>query len=273
LTFPRVLAKSFYLKVFLFFLFLGHFLLMLIFCDTDKTCEKRINGEGYPLKIMSVSEVTTFAVQKQLLNEKTGSVDTDFRPEADISLQMKESDVVTLSYANEQYSPQPDSELQIEVGQTVQEISSVAQAASTFSQVVEGGLNEDELVAIQRLTAKIEPVAKEFLSSDPEEFNIEQAVDVALSDTVSNQTENSEFDIENIRQLPQLVNATIDAGFQKQFQALNQTNRELIVSSLSELMQFFREKVVQVLEPLRHPGALNENITQVPVEADLVEQS
>ena len=90
---------------------------------------------------------------------------------------------------------------------------------------------------------------------------------MALPDVVSVETEASDFDIENIRQLPTLVAATIDAGFEKQFQALNKTSRELIVNSLGELMQFFREKVVQVLEPLRHPSTISE--AQVPVEVDL----
>ena len=92
---------------------------------------------------------------------------------------------------------------------------------------------------------------------------------MALPDAVSVEAETPEFDVENIREFSTLVSATIDAGFEKQFQALNETNRELIVSSLSELMQFFREKVVQVLEPLRHPASLEEGAARVPVEVDL----
>ena len=218
---------------------------------------------------MSVPEVATFEVQKQMLNGRTASIEANVQPEADISLRTSTGAVVTLSFANEQGLSQSHREVQFEDGQTVQEISSVAQAASTFSQVVEGDLNEDELVAIQKLAAKIEPIAKDFLSSNPEELNIEQAVDIALPDAVSVEAEASDFDVENIRQLPTLVSATIDAGFEKQFQALNETSRGLIVNSLSELMQFFREKVVQVLEPLRHPA---ESEARVPVEVDLVEQ-
>ena len=246
---------------------------MLFFFDADKIQKKRINGEGESLKIMSVSEAVTFGIQKQLLNERVASVETNVQPEANISLQMNEGDVVTLSFADEQGLSQPHSKVQFEDDQTVQEISSVAQAASTFSQVVEGDLNEDELVAIQKLAAKIEPIAKDFLSSDPEEFNVEQAVDMVSPDVVSVEAEAPDFDIENIRQLPTLVSATIDAGFEKQFQALNENSRALIVNSLSELMQFFREKVVQVLNPLRHPHSLTAGEAQVPVEVDLVAQS
>ena len=221
---------------------------------------------------MSVPEVATFEVQKQMLNGRTASIEANVQPEADISLRTSTRDVVTLSFANEQDLSPSHREVQFEDGQAVQEISSVAQAASTFSQVVEGDLNEDELVAIQTLAAKIEPIAKDFLSSNPEELNIEQAVDIALPDAVSVEAEASDFDVENIRQLPTLISATIDAGFEKQFQALNETSRGLIVNSLSELMQFFREKVVQVLEPLRHSASLTEGEAQIPVEVDLVAQ-
>ena len=221
---------------------------------------------------MSVSEVATFEIQKQMLNERAASAEANVQSGEDISLQTSTGDVVTLSFADEQGLSQPHGKVQLEGGQTVQEISSVAQAASTFSQVVEGDLNEDELAAIQKLAAKIEPIAKDFLSSNPEELNIEQAVDIALPDVVSVEAEVSDFDVENIRQLPTLVSATIDAGFEKQFQALNETSRGLIVNSLSELMQFFREKVVQVLEPLRHSASLTEGEAQIPVEVDLVAQ-
>ena len=221
---------------------------------------------------MSVAEVTTIGIQKQLLNERTEPQEANTAPEIDVSLQTSAGDVVTLSVADEQGLSQSYSEGQFEDGQTIQEISSIAQAASTFSQVVEGDLNEDELVAIQKLAAKIEPIAKDFLSIDPEQLDIGKAVDMALPEAVSVETETPDFDVENIRQLPTLVSAAIDAGFEKQFQALNKTNRELIVSSLSELMQFFREKVVQVLEPLRHPSSLTEGETQVPAEVDLVAQ-
>ena len=221
---------------------------------------------------MSVSEVLTFGIQKQVLNQNAVSAEANVPLEANMSLQAGEGDVVALSFANEQSLSQPYSEVQFEDSQIAQEISSVAQAASSFSQAIEGDLNEDELAAIQKLAAEIEPIAKDFLSSDPDEFNIEKAINVALPNTASVEAEAPDFDVENIRQLPTLVSATIDAGFEKQFQALNENNKELIVNSLSELMRFFREKVVQVLEPLRHPTPLTVGEAQVPVEVDLAAQ-
>ena len=245
---------------------------MLFFFDADKITKEKDKWRGEPPKIMSVPEVATFEVQKQMLNGRTASIEANVQPEADISLQTSTGDVVTLSFADEQSLSQPQSETQSESVQTVPEISSIAQAASTFSQAIEGDLNEDELAAIQKLAAEIEPIAKDFLSSDPDEFNIEKAINVALPNTASVEAEAPDFDVENIRQLPTLVSATIDAGFEKQFQALNENNKELIVNSLSELMRFFREKVVQVLEPLRHPTPLTVGEAQVPVEVDLAAQ-
>ena len=219
------------------------------------------------------SEVVTFGIQKPSLNERTELKEANMLPETDVSRQASEGDIVTLSLTDEHSLSQPSSEVQFESDSMFQEISSVAQAASIFSQGIEGGVNGDELVAIQKLAAKIEPIAKEFLSSDLEKFDVEQAVHMALPDVVSVVAEDPDFDVENIRQYPSLVSATIDAGFQKQFQALNETSRELIVSSFSELMQFFREKAVQVLEPLRHSPSLTERGAQVPTEVDLMEQS
>jgi hypothetical protein len=91
---------------------------------------------------MSVSEVATFGIQKQLLNERTESAEAHVLPKADMSFQTSAGDVVTLSFADEQGLSQPHSAVQFEDGQVVQEISSVAQAASTFSKVVEGDLND-----------------------------------------------------------------------------------------------------------------------------------
>ena len=219
---------------------------------------------------MSVTESIALGIQKQLLNEKPVSIEVNTTLEADMTLQTSEGDIVTLSSNGERDVPLPNGEpAELDSGQTVQEISSVAQAASTFSESVGGGLNDDELTAIQKLAAKVEPIAKEFLSSDLEELDVEKAVDISLPSIVSVETDGTEFDVENIRELPALVSATIDAGFEKQFQALNKTNRELIVNSMSELMQFFREKVVQVLEPLRNASSLNGSGSQIPVETDL----
>jgi hypothetical protein len=242
---------------------------------------------------MPVLEINTSVVQNQPLDRRAASEEvTVSSQEADSSLQTSEGDVVTLSFADKQNFSSSYNEPQFEGGQTVQEISSVARAASKYSQVIEGDLNADELVAIQKIAANVEPIAREFLSSNPEELDIEKAIGVltgdsaiteevgeelgntiiktlglesssqvnlnnpAQSESIASETESQEINIENIRQLPELASAALDAELQKQFQVLNESSKELIISSLNDLMQFFQEKVSKVLEPLKHPVSL-----------------
>jgi len=250
---------------------------------------------------MSVLEINTSGVQNQPLDRRITSEEVAVSLEASSSLQTGEGDVVTLSFADKQNLSNSYNESQFEGDPTVQEISSVARAASKYSQVVEGGLNEDELIAIQKIAAHVEPIAREFLSSDSEELDVEKAIGIltgdqtiaeevgtelgntivktlglevpsqvnldnpAQSESVAVEAKNPDINIENIRQLPELASAAVDAELQKQFQVLNESNRALIVNSLNDLMRFFQEKVSKVLEPLKHP------ISLATGEMDLVE--
>jgi len=76
------------------------------------------------------------------------------------------------------------------------------------------------------------------------------------SESITVEAENPDINIENIRQLPELSSAAVNAELQKQFQALNESSKALIISSRNDLMRFFHEKVSQVLEPLKHPISL-----------------
>ena len=233
---------------------------------------------------MSVSEITTLGIQSQLPDRRIASEEVNVPLEAGSSLQMSEGDVVTLNFAGKQRL-----------------------SNSTYSQVVEGDLNEDELIAIQKLAASVKPIAKEFLSSDPEGLDIEKAIAVLtgnqeVTEEVATKLENTvietlgldpssqanldnsvapgavsveaeipDVNVENIRQLPELASATVNAELQKQFQVLNESSKELIINSLHDLMRFFHEKVSQVLEPLKHPVSLaTGGEAQVPDEVDPV---
>ena len=238
---------------------------------------------------MSVLEINTSGVQNQPLDRRITSEEVAVSLEAGSSLQTGEGDIVTLSFADKQNLSNSYNESQFEGDPTVQEISSVARAASKYSQVVEGDLNEDELIAIQKIAAHVEPIAREFLSSDSEELDVEKAIGIltgdqtitekvgtelgntivktlglevpsqvnldnpARSESVAVEAKNPDINIENIRQLPELASAAVDAELQKQFQVLNESSRALIVNSLNDLMQFFQEKVSKVLEPLKYP--------------------
>ena len=250
---------------------------------------------------MSVLEINTSGVQNQPLDRRITSEEVAVSLEAGSSLQTGEGDVVTLSFADKQNLSSSYNESQFEGDPTVQEISSVARAASKYSQVVEGDLNEDELIAIQKIAAHVEPIAREFLSSDSEELDVEKAIGIltgdqtiteevgaelgntivktlglevpsqvnldnpARSESVAVEAKNPDINIENIRQLPELASAAVDAELQKQFQVLNESSKALIVNSLNDLMRFFQEKVSKVLEPLKHP------ISLATGEMDLVE--
>jgi len=246
---------------------------------------------------MSVFEIITSGVQNQPLDRRITSEEVAVSLEAGSSLQTGEGDVVTLSFADKQNLSNSYNESQFEGDPTVQEISSVARAASKYSQVVEGDLNEDELIAIQKIAAHVEPIAREFLSSDSEELDVEKAIGILTGDheiteevgielgntivktlglesssqvnpdklvqseLITIEAENPDIHIENIRQFPELASAAVDAELRKQFQTLNESSKALIVSSLNDLKQFFREKVSQVLEPLKHPISLGVGVT------------
>jgi len=245
---------------------------------------------------MPVLEINTSIVQNQPPDRRVEPEQASVSIEAGTSLQTSEGDVVTLSFADKQNLSNSYSEAQFEDDQTVNEISSVARAASEYSQVVEGDLNEDELIAIQKIAAHVEPIAREFLSSDPEELDVEKAIGILTGDhkiteevgielgntivktlglessqvnpdnlvqseSITVEAENPDINIENIRQLPELSSAAVNAELQKQFQALNESSKALIISSLNDLKQFFREKVSQVLEPLKHPISLGVGVT------------
>ena len=240
---------------------------------------------------MSVSEITTFDIQRQLLDRRIASEEGSVPLETDSSLQTSGGDVVTLNVAKQQNLSDSYVDVQPEYEQTVQDISSVAHAASKYSQTIEGDLNEDELNAIKKLSANIEPIVNEFLSSSPDELDVEKAIavltgnqeitkevaeqftsavvktlglessEISLDNRVSTgatsvEAEAPDFNIENIQKLPELVSSTVEAELQKQFQVLNASSKELIVNSMNDLMRFFQEKVSQVLEPLKHPVSL-----------------
>ena len=246
---------------------------------------------------MPVLEINTSIVQNQPPDRRVEPEEASVSIEAGTSLQTSEGDVVTLSFADKQNLSNSYGEAQFEDDQTVNEISSVARAASEYSQVVEGDLNEDELIAIQKIAAHVEPIAREFLSSDPEDLDVEKAIGILTGDhkiteevgialgtaivktlglesssqvnpdnlvqseSITVEAENPDINIENIRQLPELSSAAVNAELQKQFQALNESSKALIISSRNDLMRFFHEKVSQVLEPLKHPISLGVGVT------------
>jgi 7-cyano-7-deazaguanine synthase in queuosine biosynthesis len=243
-------------------------------------------------KIMAVSEITTFEIQRQLLDRRVISEEVNVPLETDSSLQTSEGDVVTLNVAEQQNFSGSYVDVQSTYEQTVQDISSVAQAASKYSQTIEGDLNEDELNAIKKLSANIEPIVNDFLSSSPDGLDVEKAIAVLTGNqeiakevaveltnavmktlglessevslgsrvsagTTSEEVEAPDLNVENIQKFYELATSTVDAELHKQFQVLNTSSKELIINSMNDLMRFFQDKVSQVLEPLKYPVSLD----------------
>ena len=129
---------------------------------------------------MSVLEINTSTVHNQPPSRQVASEEVAVSLEASSSSQANQGDVVTLSFADRQNLSNSYNDSQFEGDQTIREISSVARAASNYSQVVEGNLNEDELVAIKEIAAHVEPIAREFLS--PEVLDVEKAIGVLTRD-------------------------------------------------------------------------------------------
>jgi hypothetical protein len=251
-----------------------------------------MNRGGDP-KVMHILEIDTPRVQNQSSDRKFEPEESSTPIGMSASSQAREGDVVVLSFSSKQNLSSSYVETQSEDNQSVQDISSVARAVLKYSQVVEGDLNEDETTAIKQIVARIEPIAREFLASDPvdvlnfeklvgiftEDQEITEKFGVALgnvilktldaesfsqgkpdntvqSESIEAVPENPDMNVENIRYVPELAVLAVDTELQKQFDALNESSKVLIISSLNDLMRFFHENISKVLEPLKYPVSL-----------------
>ena len=241
---------------------------------------------------MHILEIDTHIIQNQSPNSRFEREEASASIEISTFSQAREGDVVVLNILDKQNLSNSYGETQFKDSQAVQEISSVARAVLEYSQIIEEGLNEDELIAIKQIVANVEPIAREFLTSDPEELNfgklagvltgdqeMTEKVGVELgnvilktldlesfsqgkpdnivqSESIEIVSEKPNINVENIRHVPELAILAVDTEFQKQFHTLNESSKALIVSSLNDLMRFFHENVSKVLEPLKHPISL-----------------
>lgn len=253
------------------------------------------------LIIMHILEIDTHIAQNQSPKGRFEREEVSTSIEMSAFSQAREGDVVILSFLDKQSLSNSYGETQFKDSQAVQEISSVARAVLEYSQIIEEGLNEDELIAIKQIVAHVEPIVREFLASDPEEVNLEKLVrvltgdqevtekggvelvnatlkaldvesfsqgkpdNIVHSESIEVVSEKPNINVENIRHVPELAILAVDTEFQKQFHTLNESSKSLIVSSLNDLMRFFHENISEVLEPLKHPISLGTG------EVDLLE--
>lgn len=203
---------------------------------------------------------------------------------SELNLRTQEGDLVSLSFANEQSLEEPRTQSQSPESGLVQEFSSVARAASSYSITVQGDLNEEELAAINKLAADISPIAKEFFANGG--FDLEntsnvlaanlgviQEVELSLERTIVASFASSTFtqlpegesgvspqDVEavlnnptsaletgGIRDFPALVQATLDAVFEAEANQVPKTDS--ILRSLNDLLDFIRQRLGEVFDP------------------------
>ena len=84
---------------------------------------------------------------------------------SELSVRTQEGDFVKLSFDGEQSLSESRTQTLTQDNGTVQEFSSVARAAASFSLTIQGDLNEEELAAINKLAAEVAPLVREFFAS------------------------------------------------------------------------------------------------------------
>ena len=237
---------------------------------------------------MSVSELS---LQGQVIDRRSFTASTDAYYSSVLNLTTQEGDRVHFSFNAEQSYSETQSETQSQDNGTVQEFSSVAVAASRYSLAVEGDLNEEELTAIQKLSREIAPIAESFFKDGT--FDIKKAtetlsgnlgviqeLELALekiqittvsAETVSRsqvtegavpdpqlpEAQEVPADVPVIRNLSELVFSSVAAEFEAQ--AANSVPDESILRTLGDLLQFIRERLGDVLEPLSNRATPPDN--------------
>ncbi len=200
---------------------------------------------------------------------------------SELSVRTQEGDFVKLSFDGEQSLSESRAQTLTQDNGTVQEFSSVARAAASYSLTIQGDLNEEELAAINKLAAEIAPLVREFFASG--ELNLEDSVNVLANNlgviqqvelalertvvatfesrsisrlpeaagvindiwTVPNQA--SELETDGIRDFPALVQATIDAVFESEAKQIPE--HDTILRSLNDLLDFIRKQLGEFLNP------------------------
>jgi hypothetical protein len=223
---------------------------------------------------LNLSEI---GLQNSILEQKSSSASVAAFFSSELSLKTDEGDLVNLSFAGEQSLSESRSQTITEANGAVQEFSSVARAAASYSLTVQGDLNEEELAAITKLANEISPLVKEFFANG--ELNLEdstnilannlgaiQGVELSLERTIVATFETrsvsrlpeeaggdikteptTELDTTGIRDFPALVQSTIDAVFESE--AKQAPEPDSILRSLNDLLDFIRNRLGEFFNP------------------------
>lgn len=202
----------------------------------------------------------------------------------DLTVRTREGDLVTISSNKQLAYSESARKTRFENGEIVEEFSSMALAASEYSLIVQGDLNEEELAAIEKLVSRISPMAQSFFNQSgfdvgeavkaftespgvieqvslklnktqvqtassqfyftEEVKNLKEAVEEELSDVKSS----------NIRNLRDLLAIVLGAAFKDAEKEFTEDNQFL--ESLTDMTRFYHSQLLPLLEPLT--GKINE---------------
>jgi hypothetical protein len=199
---------------------------------------------------------------------------------SELSLKTREGDLVNLSFGGEQSLSESLTETRTQENGVVQEFSSVARAAASYSLTIQGDLNAEELAAINKLAEQVAPLAKEFFANGElnladsanvlaDNLGVLQQIELSLERTVvatfetrtvtrlpeeggggnvdALPNQGAELETGGIRDFPALVQATIDAVFQSE--ATQIPEQDPILRSLNDLLVFIRNRLGEFFNP------------------------
>jgi hypothetical protein len=220
------------------------------------------------LNVFEIGLQNTSLEQKRVLATGDTSIISEF------NLKTSEGELVRFSFAGEKSLSESMSQTQTQEHSTSQKFSSVARATASYSLAVEGGLNSEELAAINKLAQEITPLARDFLASG--KLNLENPfnilgddlgtlvqLELLLERTVVTTFETKsvkqfpeetdkgtnvkdlpsqlpELETDGVRDYPALVQATIDAVFKSEAECV--PVQDSTPRSLSDLLAFIRDR-------------------------------
>jgi hypothetical protein len=214
---------------------------------------------------------------------------------SELNLRTNEGDLVSISFSKEQSLSESSTKTLTPENRTLQEFSTVAQAAAAYSITVQGDLNAEELAAINKLAKEIALLAKEFFANG--ELNLEDSANVLANNlgvleevelalermvvatfetrTVTRLPEKDgditniealpsqapELETVGVRDFPALVKAVLDAVFESEAEQI--TEKDTILKSLNDLLSFIRDRLGELFNTPTGLAAL-------PVEPEAV---
>jgi hypothetical protein len=261
---------------------------MFLYVIADKKCisKKMILIFLRSLK-MSLS-VPYVGFHNNALEHKSHLVSVDAVVLSELNLKTSEGDLISLFFDGEQSLSESSTQTRTQENGAIQEFSSVARAANTYSLTVQGDLNTEELAAINKLAEEITPLVRELFANGEFKFEesanvlaknlgVLQELELALERTVvanfvtisvtrlpedsgditnvkTLPTQAPELEIGGIRDFPALVKVTLDAVFQSE--AGQVYEQDSIPKSLNDLLSFIRDRLDQFFNPLTDLASL-----------------